>query len=281
MHISGRVAEVVGGGDWDAQWRARVGEPLGITSITWNAANGSTNYGIAGMASSNLRDYGRVLRMLASGGWADGVRLLHPSTIATMRANRVGDLPVAYAPPTTALTGVGYGLGGWIVPSRPDTQLPLMHSLGAFGFFPFVDFERGLFGAFMIRGQNSVHSRALPVYLEMLDAVFAQFDDDDFDPIEPFVGITEETVSNRRRWRCRCRDSADERARRRRSRHAGDAAYRDQAGERPGRAIDRRGEHARHGVPAKLSSLHARGECQPDRVDPSSGGPRSLGENSV
>lgn len=189
MHVAGRVAEVIGGGDWEAQWQANVGAPLGITHIdfdTFGADN--TNYGVAGAARSNLRDYGRLLRMLVTGGWADGVRLLHPSTVAEMQRDHVGALPVAYAPPNAGDT-FGYGLGQWIDTAHSTPGAPFVHSLGELGFFPFIDVERGVFGIFMLRGEGGINEAALPIYLSMFEDIEAELDNGSCDPIERFRGI--------------------------------------------------------------------------------------------
>lgn len=177
MHIAGRVAEVVGGGDWEQQWLANIAVPLGISSIDYRAFNESTtNYGIGGSARSTLRDYGRVLHMLLNGGWSEGSRLLHPGSVASIFTDRVGELPLAYAP-GTAVPPVRYGLGNWLDPARIiDGEGARGHSLGAFGFFPFIDFERDLFGIFMIRGPAGINTSALPVYEQMLADIGSEFD---------------------------------------------------------------------------------------------------------
>ena len=40
--------------------------------------------------------------------------------------------------PPTASAPVLYGFGSWLDNTRPASQRPLVHSLGAFGFFPWV-----------------------------------------------------------------------------------------------------------------------------------------------
>lgn len=188
MHVAGRVAEVAGGGDWQAQWQRDIGAPLGITSIDYQAFNLTTNYGIGGSAQSNLRDYGRVLRMLLSGGWSDGRRVLYDASVDALFTDRVGSLPIAYAP-ANASPPVRYGLGNWLDASRAGPDDAFAHSLGAFGFFPFLDRRDGFFGVFMIEGAAGINDRALPVYLAMLDDIRAEFAASACDRIESFPGI--------------------------------------------------------------------------------------------
>jgi CubicO group peptidase (beta-lactamase class C family) len=168
MHIAGRVAEVGGNSDWNLGWQNELGQPLGSPSISWS--NGiSTNYGIAGTARSNLRDYGRVLQMLTNYGRAPGRRVLKASTVAILQQDAVGSLPIAYAPPNVS-SPVRYSFGAWLqpIPNRPASEPAVLHSLGAFGFFPWIDYATRTFGIFMIRGETGINSVALPVYLDML-----------------------------------------------------------------------------------------------------------------
>ena len=177
MHVAGRVAEVVGGGDWQAQWLEYVARPLHVSNIDYEAFGDPNNYVIAGSAQSSLRDYGRVLHALVDRGWSDGARVLAPGSVAAMFVDRVGALPVAYAP-DNATPPVHYGLGHWI-------EGDLHHSLGAFGFFPFVRTASGTYGVFMIRGPAGINDVALPAYRDMLAAI----DTGGCDPVERPDGV--------------------------------------------------------------------------------------------
>ncbi|UXI68952.1 serine hydrolase domain-containing protein [Tahibacter amnicola] len=175
MHVAGRVAEVRGGGDWQARWISELGEPLGISSIDWQGLGPTLNYRIAGGARSTLRDYGRVLHLLANDGRSNNRRLLSLGGVRQFRQDNVGNLPVAYAPPN-AVPPVRYGLGSWMIGERPPGEAPLIHSLGMFGFMPWVDLEKHRFGVFMIRGDAGVNDRAWPVYQQMLTDIGTAFD---------------------------------------------------------------------------------------------------------
>lgn len=168
MHIGGRVAEVVTAQDWQVGWQQALAAPLGIDSIDWQAFGPTTNYMIAGGARSDLRDYGAVLHLLLNEGVASsGRRLLSRDSVFELWRDRVGALPVI-DPPPTADPPVRYGLGSWFAPQRPADRPPLIHSLGAFGFMPWVDFEAGLFGVFMLRGLPGINTRLLPEYEALL-----------------------------------------------------------------------------------------------------------------
>ena len=175
MHIAGRLAEVASGLDWQAGWQAQLGAPLGITTIDWQGLGATANYPIAGGARSSLRDMGRLLHLLANDGRSNNRRLLSPGAAGRMAADRAAGLPVAFAPPNVTAP-VRYGLGAWIDgvggPDRPQ----FLHSLGAFGFMPWVDFQREVFGVFMIRGFGPINAAAVPAYREMIAAIEAELD---------------------------------------------------------------------------------------------------------
>jgi CubicO group peptidase (beta-lactamase class C family) len=167
MHIAGRMAELASGQEWQLGWQQGLGAPLGIGSIDWQAFGATSNYMIAGGARSNLRDYGALMHLLLNEGRGNGVRLLSRDAVFEFWRDRVGALPVIDPPPTAAQP-IRYSLGAWIV-DREAGRPPLIHSLGAFGFMPWIDFDAGLFGVFMIRGLPGINGDAYPVYLQMIE----------------------------------------------------------------------------------------------------------------
>jgi len=187
MHIAGRMAELASGQDWQLGWQQALGAPLGIASIDWQAFGATTNYMIAGGARSNLRDFGALLHLLLNEGRSRGVRLLSRDAVFEFWQDRVGTLPVI-DPPPSAQSPIRYGLGSWIVDRAPSRR-PLIHSLGAFGFMPWVDFEAGLFGVFMIRGLPGINDDAYPVYLRMIEDLRTATDGGDCAESERFGEI--------------------------------------------------------------------------------------------
>lgn len=167
MHVAGRIAEMASGLDWEQGWQQAIGDPLGIHSLDWQGLGPTTNYMIAGSARASLRDYGALLHVLLNEGWANGHRLLSRDAVFELWRDRVGALPVI-DPPPTAEPPIRYSLGAWIVDRAPGRP-PLIHSLGAFGFMPWIDFESGLFGVFMIRALPGINLQAYPVYLQMIE----------------------------------------------------------------------------------------------------------------
>ncbi len=183
MHIAGRVIEVAESGDWQALWQQELGAPLGTSTIDWQGLGPTQNYRIAGGARSNLGDYARVLHMLANEGRGNNQRSLRAATIRELWIDNVGSLPIAYAPDNAA-PPIRYGLGSWLYNDRSAKEAPLIHSLGAFGFFPWVDFERQIYGVFMIRGGPGINDVAITTYDSMLASIKAEYDAHACTPIE-------------------------------------------------------------------------------------------------
>jgi CubicO group peptidase (beta-lactamase class C family) len=185
MHVGGRMAEVATGQDWQQGWIAAIAQPLAITTIDWQGLGPTTNYRISGGARSNLRDYGRVLQMLANDGIGNGRRVLDLAALPPLFADNVGNLPIAYAPPSAPPPGqLRYALGNWIESPPNANGLATHSSLGAFGFFPWIDRTRGLYGVFMIRGGANINATARPVYLQMIEQARTLADSGTCEPIE-------------------------------------------------------------------------------------------------
>lgn len=182
MHVGGRVAEIADG-DWEQRWKSELGVPLGITTIDWQGLGPTFNYRIAGGAQSNLRDYGRVMQMIANGGRGNNHRLLRASTLALLQQDNIGDRPIAYAP-NNAKPPIRYGVGSWLDTTGSGDAPTFLHSLGAFGYFPWFDFEQGLFGVFMIRATPGINEGSLPVYFNMLRSISAEINAGACTPVE-------------------------------------------------------------------------------------------------
>jgi hypothetical protein len=84
---------------------------------------------------------------------------------------------------------VKYGLGNWLDAATSPDDHRFGHSLGAFGFLPFVDLDRPLFGAFMIKGAGGINDAALPVYQSMLASIAATLDQQACDHVETFDAV--------------------------------------------------------------------------------------------
>jgi CubicO group peptidase (beta-lactamase class C family) len=155
MHVGGRIAEVVSGGDWEDFFQAAVSTPLGLTTIDYQGLGPTTNYRIAGGARSNLPDYARVLAMLLRGGEIDGVRLLSEQSASDMVQDQTEGLPRRTPPPSGA-EDWGYAFGGWVSAKGIDGRTTEFTSPGAFGFTPWIDLERGIYAAIMVDASRAL-----------------------------------------------------------------------------------------------------------------------------
>ena len=156
MQIGGAVAQAASAMDWQRGWKEDIGEPMCINSIDWQGLGPTLNYHIGGGAQSSLEDYARVLSMIVADGVGNGTRILSPSAIDTLRQSQIGNAAIAYVPP--GATGLDdYSFGAWIepLPTSVSTDAPVIHSIGAFGYAPWVDFSNQTFGIIMVFAPNA------------------------------------------------------------------------------------------------------------------------------
>lgn len=136
MQVAGRVAEVVSNADWEALVERQLKGPLELTSIDYQGLGITRNYRIGGSARSSLRDYRRVLEMLANGGIYRGERFLSEAAMAVLLDDRMAGKPIIYAPPIATDLELGYGFGGWLHYDASGTEITAVSSKGAFDALP-------------------------------------------------------------------------------------------------------------------------------------------------
>ncbi len=182
MHVAGRVAEIATGRTWIRLFSERIAGPLGMTGTAYTSP---TNPRIAGGLTSTAADYTTLLQMVLGGGLYRGRRVLSEASVAAMLADQTGGVeagtvPVLFSPftqyvgddPDLPAGPLGYGVGVW---REQLTAGALRHasSLGAFGFSPWVDTERGLGGALVVRDDGP---DVFPTYLELKRRIAAALD---------------------------------------------------------------------------------------------------------
>ena len=159
MHVAARAAEVATGRAWVDLFEERIAGPLGMTQTAYIS---STNPWIGGGLVSSAPDYTAFLQMVAAGGVYEGQRVLSQAAIDAMLADQSGvesGVPVLFSPfsryaggdPDVPTDRVGYGVGVWREQLGADGALRQASSPGAFGFSPWVDLDRGLGGALVVR----------------------------------------------------------------------------------------------------------------------------------
>lgn len=158
MQIGGGVAQSASGVDWQRGWKNAIGAPMCIDSIDWQGLGPTLNYQIAGSAQAALDDYASVLAMIAGNGVGNGSRILSEAAIDTLKHSQIGNAVIAYVPP--GATGLDeYSIGAWIepAPTSASADAPVIHSIGAFGYAPWVDFSNQTFGIVMVFAPNQAN----------------------------------------------------------------------------------------------------------------------------
>lgn len=170
LDLLGRVIEVASGQPFDAFLKARLFDPLGMASTSFqvaakDVARFTSNYapfggalipfdpatssiyldkpaypfGGGGLVSS-ARDYDRFLAMLLGEGETGGVRILRPETARLAMSNLIDD---SVDRKGTFIDGAGFGAGGRVgLASTPGGEGTFGWS-GAAGTVGFVDRKRG------------------------------------------------------------------------------------------------------------------------------------------
>lgn len=169
LDLAGRLIEVVSGQSFDAFLKARIFDPLGMTSTSFRVAERdiarfTTNYAPMGSALlpidpatssiyldappipygggglvSSARDYDRFLAMLLGEGATGGVRIMKPDTARLAMSNLIAD---SVERKGTFIDGQGFGAGGRVsLPGSPGGE-GIFGWAGAAGTIGFV--HRGL-----------------------------------------------------------------------------------------------------------------------------------------
>ena len=148
MHVGGRMAEVADGRPWDDLFAARIADPLGMTAVDYEGFGPTDNPRIAGGARTNLRDYATLVEMLLRGGLHDGDRILSIAAVDEIFADQRQGLPGILVP--DGVGEAGYGLGLWRE-SFDEFGNPIRVSdAGAFGFTPWIEMDRRVYGIIMV-----------------------------------------------------------------------------------------------------------------------------------
>jgi CubicO group peptidase (beta-lactamase class C family) len=153
MQVAGRMAELASGLSWDALFRTRIAQPLGLSDTDY--AVGSTSPGyvdvpnphIGGGARSSARDLIRIAQLYLQDGRYEGVQVLQPATVDFMRDDQTGGAPYINNPDPRSY---GYGIGTWR--NRLDGQGAIFEasSAGAGGTWPWLDTHAGVAGVFFV-----------------------------------------------------------------------------------------------------------------------------------
>ena len=151
MQVVGAIAEQVSGKRWNDLFLERIARPCGMNNTTYARQPTNTNPQLAGGAFSTLGDYSRFLDMIAHKGVCNGKRVLSEKAVAEMQKDQTRNLPLVQASNDRMGRSSHYGLGEWIDSASPGGRTTQVSSPGAFGFRPWLNLDRNLYGVFMIR----------------------------------------------------------------------------------------------------------------------------------
>jgi D-alanyl-D-alanine-carboxypeptidase/D-alanyl-D-alanine-endopeptidase len=151
--VAAAIAESVSGTPFTTLFWDRLSVPLGAPSTVMT---GGANPNPAGNARSTMRDYARFVRMLWNGGEIDGTRILSADAVAEMQQDQTNGAPIVVASGIRKALGSRYGLGSWYDVLDPATGAYEVSSPGAFGFHPWIDRERDVYGVYVIEAPNEV-----------------------------------------------------------------------------------------------------------------------------
>lgn len=162
--VVGAVAEKVTGKRWANLFTQYIAKPLHLTQTTYNARRGPL---LGGGLSSTLGDYAKFLNMIyRKGTLADGTCVLKPESVEAMLQNQSGNLPVLVSPMPGGFND--YGVGCWREKSDSKDRIMRVSSPGAFGTYPWIDFENEYFAVLLTRDRLS---NVRPLLTALRDAV--------------------------------------------------------------------------------------------------------------
>ncbi|HEX3487166.1 MAG TPA: serine hydrolase domain-containing protein [Micropepsaceae bacterium] len=157
FQIAGALVEAATGHRWADLFEERIARPLGMAHTYWThlPARGvspaeTRNPLLQGGVVTTADDYMRFLGMLADHGRFAGRQILSTKAVDAMETIQTLGKPLAYVPPG-AMGNAQYALGNWCERWTAGGHCTLVSSPGAFGTFPWIDWQTGTYGIFFMR----------------------------------------------------------------------------------------------------------------------------------
>ncbi len=159
FQIAGALVELVTGKRWADLFDERISKPLGMHRTYWVHLPDSgvppketRNPLLQGGVVTTAQDYMCFLTMLAQRGEYGGSRILSVQAVETMETVQTLGKSMGYKPPgARAGKNLQYALGNWCETWSAEGRCRLVSSSGAFGTYPWIDWESGLYGIFFTR----------------------------------------------------------------------------------------------------------------------------------
>lgn len=155
MQIGGAIMEDVAGQSFQSLFLERLAEPLEMKDAYFchpldcnvEKPEAVTNPLVGGGLKISAADYAAFLRMIAGGGSHNGLRILSEGAVADLSMVVTVGLERG-AIPGVAASDWEYALGQWCHEGEARS-CRVLQSVGAFGAYPWIDKDRGIFGIFM------------------------------------------------------------------------------------------------------------------------------------
>jgi CubicO group peptidase (beta-lactamase class C family) len=154
FQVAGAVVEAAAGKRWEEVFQEKIGRPLDMKDTYW--ANLATlvptkeqlaqtrNPTLQGGAVSTAQDYMQFLAMLAGDGLYEGRRVLSHEAVEAILTDQTAN--AVMAPSGVAMLDKShYALGNWCE-AWAGARCTRSSSLGAWGVFPWLDRDSGLYG---------------------------------------------------------------------------------------------------------------------------------------
>ncbi len=159
MQVAGRMAEKATGKTWETLFRKYIANPLRMDNshfIPVDSVAGGHSPMLGGGAVSTVEDYGRFLQMFINKGVFKGERVLSKVSVEFLIADQVKNALVTdegsgnYVKKVRGYTHTGiYGIGLWREKTDKKGRATLISSPGWAGTYPWIDFEKGIYGFFI------------------------------------------------------------------------------------------------------------------------------------
>jgi CubicO group peptidase (beta-lactamase class C family) len=159
LQVAGALVEQATGQRWADLFEARIARPLGLQHTYWGnpLRPGLTprevfNPNLQAGVYTTADDYAAFLSMLAARGMGPKGRIISEAAFDQMETVQTGKAVMAYRPPGAAELQA-YGLGNWCETSDANGRCGMVSSPGAFGTYPWIDRDRGIYGVFFLRSR--------------------------------------------------------------------------------------------------------------------------------
>jgi CubicO group peptidase (beta-lactamase class C family) len=170
MQAAGAALEIASGRAFEAFVIQELCQPIGAHTFAYDGFGPTPNPRVAGGGKGTVLDYAPLLELALEWGAVDGRRILSTQSAFALVADQTAGAQFEADPLPFS---VGYGVGGWVEDEDPLALTTRFSSPGAFGAYPWVDFELG-YGAFVLVDRSTSETLELMTELRPLCEAIAR-----------------------------------------------------------------------------------------------------------